>query len=149
MIAIAFDQRLTFFQRLVGIAIMMHLNVQNGQCNPSVIRVAEYLGASETAVTNALQAIYDLGYFHYPPNRGGKGKSHQFTFLINPNQAGGLANNPTTRMGVPTVVKPPTPQRQIPNPPTARGETAPTPQRRCPKPPTAVGRNSLNSLEDN
>ena len=146
IIAILTERRLTPFQRVIGVLIMMHMSAQSGQCNPSITRIAALLGASENTVRDALKAIKALGYWDYPPNRGGQGRSHQFTFLVTPNQAGGLANKPPTRVERSARSK-------TPNPPICKSEPtnlgSRTPQFVPPKPPSPVGGNYLTNSKTN
>jgi helix-turn-helix protein len=96
------EYHLSDLHRLVGLLVMAHLNAKTGECNPSIPRLAAWLGKSVNAVRDAIEAIAALGYWSYgnsdgEKNKGGKGCSHQFTFYVTPDQAEGLLHKPTAR----------------------------------------------------
>jgi hypothetical protein len=141
------DRLLTFVQRLVGVRTILHFNRYNGQCDPSLPGLAERIGIAESTVRSALQAIKARGHWDYPENKGGKGRRHQFTFIVTLQPVGGLSTKPPGAMeglkSTTTVSNPPATEIK------PRGATSQTPRDDCAKPPGASGGNRSTNRSTN
>jgi DNA-binding transcriptional MocR family regulator len=75
------DCRLSAWQRLVGIVLLMHFhNTQTGACFPSIPMLAEMSGVSQDTARRAVHSLKSFGYLHFNKNNGGRNRRNEYTF---------------------------------------------------------------------
>jgi hypothetical protein len=65
--------------KVLGVRLARYRNDRTGQCNPAVATLAKGTNKSERTAQRQLRALRERGWIAFPDNRGGKGKSTQYT----------------------------------------------------------------------
>jgi hypothetical protein len=80
------DPRLRSTPKLVAVVLLLKfLNLQTGQCNPSVPTIARLIGKCDRTVTLAINALRSSGWLVVRGTRGGsKEHTNQFDFRLRP-----------------------------------------------------------------